>query len=475
MAPSEDWPQFYRRKLTRRRLLKGGAVTGLGLAAAAFVGCGGSGKPTTGPTVGFRRTPTASRSATPTRTARSVAPGTPRQFLPKAPAVPTPEVVFETRPIAILNGTLIDGAGAPAVHDGWVLLKDGRIEAVGSGASAVPPHDGYDEVDAGGKTIMPGLIDAHVHISREVLKVTLPDLTTKVSPESLLPFLRAGFTTLRDVGTATLIYTGITTLVAGFYRNNQAPDVAWAGPIITTVGGYPITNPRYAASGQEISFAEEGAALVDQLADNGARVIKLGIERGYYSDEGWPLLSLEEVRAMTDRAHARDLLVTAHVTSLDEVRLAIDGGVDDLAHTPLEAMTGELIDEMISKGMGIVTTAIIWEPQHAQVAADNAKRFADAGGRVALGTDFGCCGQFVGMSSYLQEMQFLQSAGMTPMQLLSAATSGGAALANFNDRGTIEPGKRADVIVVDGNPLTDILALNQVSTVISGGRLVEAA
>jgi enamidase len=472
MAQSEYWQRLYRKKLTRRRLLTGGAMTGLGLAAAAVVGCGDSANPTTTPGFTATRTPSVSRVATPTRTA---APSTPRQFLPASPAVPPPEIVFETQPIAILNGMLIDGTGAPAVQDAWVLLKDGRVEAVGSGASTVPPHGGYEEIDAGGKTIMPGLADAHVHISREVLKLE-PGLVTNVTPDALLPFLRAGFTTLRDVGTNVLIFTGITGLTGGFYRNNQAPDVAWAGPIITCVGGYPITNVRYAPGGQEVRSAEEGAGLVDQLADNGARVIKLAIEHGYHVDEGWPVLSLEEVTAMTERAHARGLLVTAHVTSLDEVRLAIDGGVDDLAHTPLSRMPDELIAEMVAVGMSMVSTAIIWDSQSAQVSAENCKRFADAGGRVAIGTDYGCCGQIVGISSYLQEMQFLQAAGMTAMQLLTAATSGGATLANAGARtGTIEAGKRADVILVDADPLVSLVALNQVSTVINGGRPVASA
>lgn len=471
MAKSDYWPQVYSKKLTRRRLLKAGVATGLGLSAAALVGCGGSTTPSK-TTFGSTATPRAANAVTATRTA---APRTPRSFLPEVPPSQTPEFVLDTHPIAILNGSLIDGTGAPPLPEAWVLLKDGRIQSVGSGGGTIPEHSGYTEIDAAGRTIMPGLVDAHVHISRQVLQVQ-PDLSTDVSGDSLLPFLRAGFTKMRDVGTATLIFTSMNTLVAGFWRNNKAPDIAWAGPIITTVGGYPISNSRYAAGGQEIISAEEGVGLVDQLADHSARVVKLGIEKGYYADEGWPLLSLEEISAMCDRAHARGLLVTAHVTSLDEVRLAIDGGVDDLAHTPLERMPDELIQEMVEKKRGIVTTATIWEPTHAETAASNAKRFADAGGRVAIGTDFGCCGQVAGIGDYLREMQYLQSAGMTTKQLLTAATSGGAALANAGDEtGTIVRDKQADVIIVDGDPRADLLALNHVSTVISGGRLVEAA
>jgi imidazolonepropionase-like amidohydrolase len=245
--------------------------------------------------------------------------------------------------------------------------------------------------------------------------------------------------------------------------------------MVTAPGGYPISVPRYRDVGQEVSGVDAARALVNQLADGGARVIKLGLDKGYYSDEGWPLLSVEEVRAITETAHARGLLVTAHVTSVDEVRLAIDGGVDDLAHAPLELLPEDMIAEMLGKGITMVTTASVWGDRAAGArAAANAKRYMDGGGVVALATDFGCCGQAPGIQTLLAEMQFLIGlGGFTPMQVLVAATRNGPVISGLGDEvGTIEAGKLADLIIVEGNPLSDLQALTSVRLVVQGGRVV---
>ena len=328
-------------------------------------------------------------------------------------------------------------------------------------------------IDAAGKTAIPGLIDGHVHVSRTFVNLDPETLAAQPDEQALLPFLQGGFTTLRDVATATVVLSAIKLRVDGMTERGLAPQMIWAGPMITTVGGYPISNPRYAAGGQEITSAEEGAALVDTLADAGARVIKLGLDRGYLSDIGWPLLSLEEVQAISQRAHERGLLVTAHVTSLDEVRLALDGGVDNLAHTPLQAIPEDMMQEMLGRGMGMVTTATIWPAEAAAIAAENAIRYTERGGIVSIGTDFGCCQQVPGNEAYLREAEFLLASGMTPDQLLVAATRGGAIVSGLGEEtGTLEAGKEADIVLLDGNPTEGIDALRNVNTVIADGRVV---
>jgi imidazolonepropionase-like amidohydrolase len=232
--------------------------------------------------------------------------------------------------------------------------------------------------------------------------------------------------------------------------------------------------PRYASVGEDVESVDEARQVVTTLADGGARIIKLGLAKGYYADLGWALLSVDTVRAITETAHAQGLRVTAHVTSIDEVRLALDGGVDDLAHAPLEPIPDEMMREMLEKGIGMATTATVWGVASASAeAAANAKRYADAGGTVSIGTDYGCCGQAAGIPPYLQEMQFLRGAGLTTMQLLIAATRSGAIMANVSEEvGTLEVGKIADIIVVEGDPLADLQALNGVRVVIQGGAVV---
>ena len=129
---------------------------------------------------------------------------------------------------------------------------------------------------------------------------------------------------------------------------------------------------------------------------------------------------------------------------------------------------------MLEKGTGMATTATVWGVATASAqAAANAKAYADAGGIVSIGTDYGCCGQAAGLPPYLQEMEFLRGSGMTTMQLLVAATRSGAIMANVTGEvGTLEVGKSADIIVVEGDPIADLQALNNVRVVIQGGAVV---
>ncbi len=391
---------------------------------------------------------------------------------PTAPAPPTPagsDQPTDPAPgaLVIVNGTLIDGTGADPLPDAYVVVRKDRILEVGSGSPQIPPDAAVVDAEAG--TILPGLIDAHTHSARGLIEPG--DL--RVELDGFVPWLREGVTTLRDVGTVPLLFPAILELAAELEHKHKAPRIVWSGPIVTATGGYPTTVLDYAAVAQEVASAEEAVELVDELADGGARIIKLGLERGYRSDEGWPLLSLDEVTAITQAAHQRGLLVTAHVTSLDEVRLALDGGADDLAHTPIEPLPDEMIREMLQRGITMATTTNIWGPE-SSVAATNAKRYLDAGGTVAVATDFDCCGQAPGMEAMLQEMQWLsQVAGFTAMELIVAATRNGAIVSNLaNELGTIEPGKVADIIVVEGDPLLNLQALVSTSIVIQAGTVV---
>lgn len=419
----------------------------LGLLLVA-VACGGDGDGGRDPTESPTRRPTAQPSAT---------------SLPSPePATPKPEVLI------VRNGTLIDGTGAAPVPNAYVVIEGDRIASVGSGEP--PAAAGARVVDAQGGTILPGLSDSHVHIARAVPIAGQPPIDAGV----VLPWLQGGITHLRDVASPPGSFPAVRIAADALTVNHEAPRILWAGPMVTAPGGYPISVPVYRHVGQEVSGVENARALVNQLADGGARVIKLGLDKGYYGDNGWPLLTVEEVRGITDTAHARGLLVTAHVTSLDEVRLALDGGVNDLAHAPLETLPDDIIVEMLGKGITMVTTASVWGDRAAGArAAANARRYMEAGGVVGLATDFGCCGQTPGIQSLLAEMQFLIGlGGFTPMQTLVAATRNGPIVSGLGDTGTIESGKVADLIVVEGDPLLDLQTLTNIRLVIQGGSVV---
>jgi imidazolonepropionase-like amidohydrolase len=285
----------------------------------------------------------------------------------------------------VINGTVIDGTGAVPIADGHIVVVGDRISSVGQGQPEIPP--GATVVDARGGTIMPGLIDTHVHVARGIFSGS----EGTIDPGGLMPWLEAGMTTLRDIATPPSAFPEVKQTADAQTAAHQAPRVVWAGPLVTAVGGYPFPVARYASVGEEVASPDEARQLLNALADDGARIVKLGLEQGYYANVGWPLLSLDVVQAITETAHARGMRVTAHVTSVDEVRLALDGGVDDLAHSPLEPIPDEMIREMLEKRMGMATTATVWGRSDVwSQAAANAKRYADAGGIVSIGTDYGC-------------------------------------------------------------------------------------
>jgi imidazolonepropionase-like amidohydrolase len=244
----------------------------------------------------------------------------------------------------------------------------------------------------------------------------------------------------------------------------RAPRVVVAGPIVTAPGGYAGIDYK-SLVGLYVDGPEDARAKVGALLDEGSDIIKISLE-----PVALPVMSLETAQAITQLAHERGTVVTAHATPLDGVRLAIDAGVDSLAHAPLEVPPAEMVDEMIAKGMYVVSTLDIYGGHGAKFL----RPFAQAGGKVALGTDYGCCQPgYVPGGMPIEEMQNLLNIGLTPMQVVVAATKHGAEVSNLGDElGTIEPGKLADIIVVDGDPLLDIEAMRDVTVVVKSGQLV---
>jgi len=350
--------------------------------------------------------------------------------------------------LVIYGGTLIDGTGADPFADALVVVRGERIVAVASDPAFQPPA-GTQLVEARGFTIMPGVIDSHAHITGDI-----------TGPDGLWYWLEEGVTTLRDIASIAGP-ADLKMLVAAL--GDRAPRVVVAGPIVTAPGGYPI--PAYGSLvALQVTDPEDARAKVGALLDEGADIIKIALE-----PVGLPVMSLDTAQAITQLAHERGTVVTAHATPLEGVRLAIDAGVDSLAHSPLHVPPKEMVDEMIAKGMYVVSTLDIYGGQGANFLTP----FAQAGGKVALGTDYGCCEKgYVPGGMPVEEMQLLLSAGLTPMQVLVAATKHGAEVSNLGaELGTIEPGKLADIIVVDGDPLVDINAMRDVTVVIKNGRL----
>jgi imidazolonepropionase-like amidohydrolase len=361
------------------------------------------------------------------------------------------------RPVvtALVGGHLIDGIGGPVIEDATVVVRGDRIAAVGSGTEVAVPS-GATVIDVGGATILPGFINAHVHSGYQ---------------EALLAaWAREGVTTVRD-----LMGPRRFDVVAQLAERPELALVVAAGPFVTVPGGYPIV-PWGATSAVTVTTVEQARAAVDQLVDEGADLIKIATETGREFGLSIPTLSLAQARAIVETAHARGVPVSAHLTRSDDLPLALDAGVDDLAHMVVDVVSDALIARVISQGTVWVPTLELWywvRQGRDTTAVANLARFVRAGGKVALGTDLdGYDAPFqVGMP--MIEIEHMQQAGMTAMQIIEAATRTAAEVCGLeSELGTLEAGKRADILVVDGNPLSDVDALTHTLLVLHRGIVV---
>jgi imidazolonepropionase-like amidohydrolase len=365
----------------------------------------------------------------------------------------------------VLRGaTLIDGDGGPPLADALVAIKGDRVVGVGRvGELAVDP--GARTIDLRGKTILPGFVNAHAH-------------SYMLSPEEMKGWTRAGVTTVRDLaGPAELLMDRKRDFVAS--DDAQLPRLLAAGPMLTVPAGHPI--PIYGLNDRVLAVRgpDDAQDQVNALLDAGVDLIKIAVSGR--TDVSWPELSDEEIRAITEAAHARGARVTAHVDRAAALRRAVENGIDDAAHAPRDRIPDDLIALMVARGVALVPTidvyeglaeerndAAAWRRATLPVMRDNLRRFIEAGGALALGDDYG--NPHVALGMPIAEIEHWIAAGLTPMQVIVAATRGGALVCGMEqDLGTLVPGKIADILVVDGDPLADIHALERVALVVHNG------
>jgi imidazolonepropionase-like amidohydrolase len=226
--------------------------------------------------------------------------------------------------------------------------------------------------------------------------------------------------------------------------------------------------------------AEARAAIAHVIDEEGADFIKVAVERGFFADyadpDGWPVPSPEILAAIAETAHARGKKVRAHVTQPGELAAILDAGYDATAHTPIAEVPEPILARAVHQGVILTTTVNIWgggDDALTGAVQKNLARYVRLGGRIALGTDAPLFQ--LGSVMPMGEIRLLAEAGLTPRDILLAATLHGAqALGLDKELGTLGPGKLADLIVVDGNPLADLAALERVRVVVRDGEVVVA-
>ncbi len=438
------------------------------------------------------------------------------------PGVPPP-------PRALVGATLVDGTGAPPVRDAVVVLREGKIDCAGPRA-ACPVPSGVDVTDLKGLWITPGLVDAHVHFSQtgwadgrpdsidlrasHPYDQTIADLSRH--PERFgRTYLCSGVTGVFDVGG----YAWTLGLPAWAEPDLEVPRVAAAGPLLSTVDHW--LNLPAERQFMVITDPESSRTAVHYLAERGSQAVKVW----YIVDNDHPVEKLAPaVHAAGEAAHARNLPLIVHATGLAEAKEALRAGANVLVHSVFDKPVDDEFIALMKKngaiycptltvyrGYYVMTqgavqhqapriddpngcvdpltrakvaeTARVTAPIPAdrlqrlqgrveegeRIGAANLKRVQDAGIPIAMGTDAGNPLTLHGTSVYA-EMEAMQAAGLTPMQVLTASTRGGAmAMRRAKDFGTVEKGKLADLLIVAADPTADIANLRKVRYVVRGG------
>ena len=394
---------------------------------------------------------------------------------------------------AIHADRLYDGTHQTMIHDAIVVIEDTHIAAAGP-ASTVSLPEGGEIVHAGDRTLMPGLIDAHVHLlftgserSGEESRTATENQALLTGVQNAQRGLRTGLTTVRDCGDRNYLSLALRDFIAA--GSLTGPRLVCSGPVITTTAG------QLWWSGIECDTEDELRRAVRTLVKHGVDFIKLMGSGGNATPGSNPEVSQYEAagfRAVVEDAHRMGKKVAAHVHGVDSIRMAVEAGIDTLEHVPFRAhgtieYDARLVDEMIRKDL-IVSLAMpaTWyrvraedmvearsHPQHLwEQRYDTIRRMQEAGVKLVVSSDQGSTSTRIDELSLLMEF-LVHEAHMPVMDVLHGVTGLAAeALGIDNDVGVIAPGKRADLLLVDGNPGDDIAALRQVHTVVQDGKVV---
>ena len=422
----------------------------------------------------------------------------------------------QSRSLLVIEGaTLIDGTGKEPILNAVVVIENDRIQAVFRHGEQVYPR-GARVIQAQGKTIIPALFDIDTHIAQQGLEAAAQALTN---------YLYHGITSISDTGVSIIHREGLERLE----REGQliSPRIFEAGPTLTAVGGHPI--PVNRGLGREIDTRtltqiegpEDAVQQVQRyVSELQVDTIKAILESG--GDLHYPRMTLETYKALVDEAHRQGMKVYTHASQLSDVRDALAGGVDLIAHGFAEELTPDsdiaqmIVQQKVSwlpdinnaeSSVKIFDHPEIWEDptllksvpavyiemaQSREVVARlegrversrrshkmrmrTVKVLYDMGANILVGTDSTGAPHrmFYGWDIH-RELEHLVNAGMKPMDVIVAASRKAAEyLGQEKELGTVEAGKIADLLILSRNPLEDIRNSRSIEQVIYAGRLID--
>lgn len=410
-----------------------------------------------------------------------------------------PTLVVENGRVIVGDGTVLEEASVAVAGDSILSVTEGPVEAPDA-----------RRIDASGKTVLPGLIDAHVHLTIPSDGRDSVDLVKHLNervPEILNGFLAHGVTTVRSTGEYWPWIEDLQTRIGN--ERLPGPRVITAGPILTAEGAHPATTVCPPESSfcrshltREVTGPEEARRAVRTLADEEVDYVK------FVSDSTIVPVQIEDqvVRAIVDQAHREGLKVVGHVGEAEFMERYAEMGVDGFVHPPTQQRSrtpdrvrrlARVLTEHDTPVTTTLSVALMYSEEPAgpviegtassrrneiEAQAQDVALLAEAGTPIVIGTDWCACGhnEFATRHSSLHpgtvtitEMQMLRWGGMSRQAILRAATADAARALEMEDQvGTLEPGKLADLIVVDGNPLEDLSTLENVEVVVQGGKVV---
>ena len=400
--------------------------------------------------------------------------------------------------IAIRAGRLIDGLGGAPATDVVILVENDRITAVGKGLP-IPP--GAQVIDLRRSTVLPGFIDAHTHVTSQPENY-MEDLFRKSPVDVAVAAhvfarrtLEAGFTTIRDVGAGEFIDVALRNAIN--HGMVVGPRMQVATLTVGSTGGHgDLTGfSPYVKFGQFSGIADgvdEIRKLVRFEVKNGADLIKMLASAGVLSEEesvGAPQFTQEEMNAVVQEATMWGRKVAAHAHGAEAIKRALRAGVASIEHASLIDDEGIRLakehgaylvmdiynDDYIMaeyKRLGYPQKILDKEASVGRLQRENFRRAVQAGVKMAYGTDAGVYPHGWNGKQFAKMVEW----GMTPMQAILAATQGSADLLGWSDRvGSIQTGRFADIVAVDGDPLKDISELERVRFVMKDGVVYKGA
>lgn len=401
--------------------------------------------------------------------------------------------------VVVHAGRLITDASEPASGPSTITITDGRITAVTAGLTPAPA--GARLVDLSGKTVLPGLIDMHVHLSGDPggdfrdEAVDPNEWATLVGAKNARITALAGFTTVRDMGSPPLV--GFALRRATAEGVIPGPRIVSSGPAISTIGGHGDVSGfrpeviKALAGDNTCTGPEQCAARVRESSRAGADIIKITATGGVLSQQARGLgqhFTDAEMKSIVDTAHALGLKVAAHAHSARGIEAAARAGVDSIEHgtfadaraiAAMKASGTSLVPTLMAftgirerLGKNIFTPVVEAKVRETLSEVGKAARAARAAGvPVIFGTDAAVFEH----GRNAQELALLvELAGMSPAEAIASATTGAAKLLGMErEVGRIERGYSADLIAVDGDPLRDVRALERIDYVMVRGKAIQ--